>query len=360
MKKDNDIKEMFAHTAEGGISTDIEAEKIKNSVMERLNKEAGGIMQLSEAEKEVKPIYSSEFAKKSHRLPLIAATSAAAAVCLGITALSMGFLDRGKVITSAEGKNTSDNGEMTEVTVYEVQTENGADTDNTAAEETTYDYEIAKTEPGQPFTPAESEPGSEADLTYSAQQPEETESYREFLEKYRGERSPFKNTSFFLLDGTHIEIGPEGQTSLQDYGSNMQLLLSEVGGRLYYWNGREKKDITDFISANTFYVDSYENEASGLTHYILIGGDITSGLYGYAEVFPIYERDWAICFVANQEEVTPNVNMDRLEENRDKALEVVNTLAKEFIRQKTGIEEFITNGGGGAACFKEVVLPCDK
>lgn len=364
MKNDTDIKKMFDNAVESGINTDIEAGRIKNNVMERLNKQAKSSLKLSDGAETVKPLYVTESTKKLSRSPLIIAAAATAAVCLGITAVSAGLFGRGSGIAALEGENPDDDADKSITTVLETQAETKNDdrSEETKTEEPVTEVGNAETAPQQwtdPFKPAESDGEG---FTGSNDKAEENHvgSHPAYLdEKDWGERIPLKNTSFSLLDGTEVEIPLSGGTHASS-GSQYAPLLSEVNGRLYYWNGKEKKDVTDLISMNTYYVDSYENEGSGLTHYIVIGGDIASGKYGYAEVFPIYERGWAIFNVSNFGEITPNADMDQLEKDAYETLDIIQDLATEFIRQKTGYEMFLLIGSGGCGPLKNVVFPCDE
>lgn len=71
--------------------------------------------------------------------------------------------------------------------------------------------------------------------------------------------------------------------------------LYEKDKRLYYVETMEVHsrgdviDITDMISTEDYFLYSYENEDNSInpTHYILIGGDVNTGKYGYAEIFKV-------------------------------------------------------------------------
>lgn len=111
--------------------------------------------------------------------------------------------------------------------------------------------------------------------------------------KWLGEKSKFKNDNFTLMDGTSLTVTEGDIISIESRESpDASKLLSEKDGRLYYLGDDEPKDITDLISMDTPFIVTYENEGSGLTHYIAVGGDVASGKYGYAEMFMLYERKY--------------------------------------------------------------------
>lgn len=337
--KDNDIKKIFDSAIESDADTDINAEKIQNTVMERLGKQAGDNLKLSDSEKTVEPVFVTVPVKKSRKAPAIIA--AAAAVCLGITAVSTGFFGIRSNLSTLTN-DTSDTAEQTEAVQGYIAAE-------------TPDETKAADNIGEEITQSE-----ETEIEKPSENPEEIPAVSyESWEDNIGKEYPLKNNCFTLLDGTKVVVGEDIISGSLDH-EKADWLISEDNGRVYYWNGKEKKDITDFMSTETPYIDSYENEESGLTHYVVIGGDVDSGKYGYAEMFATHERSWRFYMTCNLEEFTSETD----EEQRDKdAKEVKRTvlyLVKAAIEQVSGEPYSEYGGGTGWTDFKSVSLPCDR
>ena len=119
------------------------------------------------------------------------------------------------------------------------------------------------------------------------------------FEDWLGERADLKNNTFTLKDGTKIEVKDNDKYGICSYRVSMNHLIAEKDGRLYYLGGEEPKDITDLVDENTPFVVYYENEESGLTHCIAIGGNVETGVYGYAEMFRLRERSLAFDWLMN-------------------------------------------------------------
>lgn len=110
-----------------------------------------------------------------------------------------------------------------------------------------------------------------------------------------GKKCDFANNTFTLKDGTTVEIpGGEitGVKSDFDTIPAKNRLIAEKDGRLYYQGDEQPKDITDLISMDTPFITTYENEGSGQTHYIAVGGDFSAGDYGYFEMFMLCEKKY--------------------------------------------------------------------
>lgn len=337
--KDNDIKKIFDNAIEADIDTDINSEKVQNTVMERLGKQTGDNLMLSDSEGTVKPVFVNAPAKRSRKTPVIIA--AAAAACLGITAVSTGFFGIRSNLSTLTNY-TSDTAEQTEAAQEYIAAE-------------TPDETKAVDNIGEEITQSE-----ETEIKKPLENPEEIPAVSyESWEDYIGKEYPLKNNCFTLLDGTKVVVGEDIISGSLNH-EKADWLISEDNGRVYYWNGREKKDITDLMSTETPYIDSYENEESGLTHYVVIGGDVASGKYGYAEIFATHERSWQLYMTCNSEEFTSETD----EEQRDKdAKEVKRTvlyLVKAAIEQVSGEPYFECGGGTGWTDFKSVTLPCDR
>lgn len=341
--KDNDIKKMFDNAIESDADTDINMEKIQNTVMERLGKRAEDNLKLSESGETVEPIFVTAPAKKFRKAPVFIA--AAAAACLGITAVSTGFFGIHSNLSALPG-DTSDTAEQTVLSEPEAVTE--AIQEYTATEAP--DETEAADNIGETITQSE-------DAEIEVKEPEETPAVSyESIEEWIGEAYPLKNNSFILLDGTKIVVEEDRVSGYHD-SATANSLLSENNGRVYYWNGKEKKDITDLMSTETPYIDSYENEESGLTHYIVIGGDVASGKYGYAELFATHEREWHFTSVRNRMEFASETEDQQWDHEM---LNMFSNLVGTAIKQISGEQVFKFGGGGGYKDFKSVTLPCDR
>lgn len=110
-----------------------------------------------------------------------------------------------------------------------------------------------------------------------------------------GKKCDFANNTFTLKDGTTVEI-PVGEIigvkSDFDTIPAKNRLIAEKDGRLYYQGDEHPMDITDLISMDTPFIIPYENKGSGQTHYIAVGGDFSTGDYGYFEMFMLCEKEY--------------------------------------------------------------------
>lgn len=347
--KDNDIKKMFENAVESDTDINISTAKIQNTVMERLGKQAKGNLKLSVSEETVEPVFVTPPAKSFRKAP---AFIAAAAACLGFTAVSTGFFGLSSTSSTLTG-GTSNTLEQTESSVSETKeeyiyvkipersetSETAEHTETAAATEAAENVETA--------VPVQSETAEIEDKN-----PEETPAigYENTTEEWIGKAYPLNNNTFTLLDGTNITVEGDKVSGTQDR-IKMNLLLTEKDGRLYYGNGKDKKDITDLISTEVPYIDSYKNQESGLTHYIVVGGDVASGKYGYAEVFATYERSWHCSYVLNRMEYASGTENDLLDHE---VADMMQNLVDNAVKQISGDQFFKLGGGGGCEDFRSV------
>ena len=331
--RDNDIRKIFDSAMEENTNTEINAEKIQDTVMERLGKRQGSNISFYEAEdmeNRVEPIYVTSPAKRSHKWAA-AAVSAAAAACLAITAVSTNFFGIGNNLTAMTGDeaDTSDQSDIPETEgESETQEETEAETDTPEAAEkpdekseaTTYDLVFIQDPPEVPY-------GS--------------------MEEYMGNRLSVKNSNFTFLDGLEIRITDE-TVGTSDDTSKRNWLLSEEEGRVYFWNGKEKKDVTDLITIESPYVETYVNEGSGLTHYIIIGGDVGAGKYGYAEGFATYDsnRIWLFDTVCSR--------------NTEEVKKIMRYVIQVAIKNETGEQHLSMTNSFTGVDFKSNILVCDR
>lgn len=112
---------------------------------------------------------------------------------------------------------------------------------------------------------------------------------------------------FYLLDGTLFQYfdNYNGDTAVDCNYSAAVPILSEENGRLYFVkNAGEvargiadtpiKEDITNEISSGDCWIYAYDNPNNNVyqRHYIIVSGDISEGLYEYAEWFKVNEEEW--------------------------------------------------------------------
>lgn len=346
--KDNDIKKIIDSAIESDAHTDIDTEKIQNTVMERLEKQAGDNFKLSDSEKAVEPVFVTAPVKKSRKIPAVIA--AAAAVCLGITAVSTGFFGIRSNLSTLTN-DISDTAKQTDLSESETA-------EAYIAEKTPDESETAKATEAIDNIQEASVQSEDAEI--KDKNPEETPAVSyESWEDHIGKKYPLKNNCFTLLDGTEVVVEEDIISNFLNQ-EKADWLISEDKGRVYYWNGREKKDITDLMSTETPYIDSYENEESGLTHYIVIGGDVASGKYGYAEIFATHERSWHFEMVCNREELTSETDEEQRDKDEKEVKRTVLYLVKAAVEQVSGESIFEYGGGTGWTDLKSVTLPCDR
>ena len=339
--RDNDIRKIFDSAMEENTDTEINAEKIQDTIMERLGKRQGANISFYEAEdmeNRVEPIYVTSPAKRSHKWAA-AAVSAAAAACLAVTAVSTNFFGIGGNLTVMTDDIT-DTSELTDIPETETAGETDAETGSPECTETekaevTYDLEFIPTPPEVPY---------------------------ESWEDYAGNKLPLKNSSFAFLDGLGITIADDA-TTITDDETKRNWLLSEKDGRVYFWNGKEKKDVTELITVEAPYIESYVNEGSGLTHYLILGGDVAAGKYGYAEGFATHDsnRIWEFQMVYNCVERDDDKDNEDSENSRNSEVEnILWYMINTAIRDVTGEEHTRIPCHVNGLDFSTVTLVCDR
>lgn len=317
MKKDNDIREMFNSAIQSDADANVRSDKIKNSVMERLGKQARNNLKLSESGETVEPVFVTASPRKSRKAPAIIA--AATAACLGVVTFNTGFFGLaggGLVPLSSNPESAQEEATNTEETTV---------TEETTAldfETQTQPYENVLTSDIEDKDPLQYEDGEEA--------------------------APIllKSDKFTLLDGTKITIENNNIISDTDMGEAIWLLTGD-GGRVYFYgNGGKEEDITDIISTGEPYVTSYENDKSGATHYIAAGGNPAARSYGYAEIFKVREGEWHYQLVHT---TTPD----------PMSKEKPDWLQKAFKELTKDSEECVFRGGAQYVDLDNVLSPTD-
>ena len=237
-----DIKKIF-YTCAKSSEININSEEIKSAVMEKIgmsNKEK--FYTTHEEEEAVEPTFVTAPKKsKSITAIKIAAVGAAAAACFGVTALCMGMFGEGGILSALPHSNAENN--------KNVPTETATVTDVPGGQNVNSEI-----------------PGEDNGM------------------------------QFVFLDGVCFMYNPSDKNPYQFSGTDMEKtipFLYEKNGRLYIVmtkDGEERtEDITDKITSDDFYLYTYNNPADSVnpTHYVIIGGDVSAGDYGYMEIFKI-------------------------------------------------------------------------
>lgn len=164
--RDNDIRKIFDSAAEENTNSEIDAEKIQDTVMERLGKRQSGNISFYESEdteKRIEPVFVTAPAKKSHKWAVM--VSAAAAVCLAVTAVSTNFFGIGGNLAAMTG-DVTDTSEQTDLPETETAGETDAETSSSEYTETekaevTYDLQFVPNPPDVPYGSMEEYTGNE-------------------------------------------------------------------------------------------------------------------------------------------------------------------------------------------------------
>ncbi|MCM1299793.1 MAG: hypothetical protein NC203_10510 [Firmicutes bacterium] len=106
-------------------------------------------------------------------------------------------------------------------------------------------------------------------------------------------------TLLTLVNGVQAEYCPEGIEFYNHFDSKDYIgFVDEKDGRLIY-DGRAQIDITDSVSLEQCYIDYYYHIDTGLSEFVLIGGDPSTRDIGYAIIFKTDDEDaWGMFAVA--------------------------------------------------------------
>lgn len=86
-----------------------------------------------------------------------------------------------------------------------------------------------------------------------------------------------------LLDGTVVKYHNEDTDFTSGDDSNSPIIKER--DRLYFSENGKKRDITDQMSADEYFCFSYVHPHTGLTHYLIAGGNLKAKFFGYIELF---------------------------------------------------------------------------
>ena len=238
--REKDIKKIFDNcygSSEKAGKAEVSSERVKAAVMEKIGMSAAESFYTDSQEEElIKPVFAVVPKKKSSSAALKIAAWVGAAACLGAVVLSMGLFGENGLKTLLQ--------------------QNGGDNNNAPA--------VSNTTSGQHIN----------------------------MELF-GED---KNLSLLLMDGMYFIYTVDEEFSY-DHSKIDQYdvvpFLYEKDGRLYFDPTDDGKvaaeDITGKINKTDFYLYTYDNPHNPVdpTHYLLMGGDVSEGKYGYMEIFKV-------------------------------------------------------------------------
>lgn len=279
--KDN-IKNIFDNAIESD-DTNISAEKIQNTVIERLGKQASENLKLSDAEETVEPVFVTTPQKKGKFTALKIAAGAAAA-CLGVVVIG-NAVNRSNNGLYTFSENVTETKEYTAEVIKEVTDE----AVNAVTEES-----VTQEAPEETAEETKSEYQQNIESTVSEKAPEDipivdcVPNMSDYSYSMHLVENPI--VEFRLLDGSLIQYSNEKGVSHHG-NENPNYLLSYKDCRLYYTGNGQNKDITDLISNGNYFQDYYINSVTGFKHYIIVSGDLDKKDFGYIDLFKINEED---------------------------------------------------------------------
>lgn len=241
--REKDIKKIFdtyCGSSEKAGKAEVSSERVKASVMEKIGMSAAESFYTDSQEEEpVKPVFVTVTKKKRNGAAIKIAAWAGAAACLGAVVLSMGLF-------GVNGLKTL---------LLQNSADKNVPAETAAATQISDGQNIGWGIPGE---------GESMELVF--------------------------------LDGVRLMYD---DASYPPYGfsaadrKKIIPFLYEKDDRLYFVTtkrGQEvKEDITDKISSDDFYLFTYNNpdNIANPTHFVIIGGDVSSGEYGYIEIYRI-------------------------------------------------------------------------
>ncbi len=239
--REKDIKKIFdtyCGSGEKSGKAEVSSERVKASVMEKIGMSAAESFYTDSQEKEpIKPVFAAVPKKKRNGAALKIAAWIGAAACIGAVVMSMGLFG---------GNGLS----------FILQNNTMPTASDTAASGQYVNMEL-------------------------------------FIKD--------KNMSLFLMDGMHFTytVGNENDNEAFRYDHskieqyNVVPFLYLKDGILYFDPTDDNKvhpeDITGKINKNDFYLYTYSNSDNPVdsTHYLLMGGDVREGKFGYMEIFKV-------------------------------------------------------------------------
>lgn len=243
--REKDIKKIFDTCYGSGEKTgkaNVDSERVKTAVMEKIGMSAAERFYADdEGEEVVKPVFvAAPNKKRSGAAVKIAAVGAAA--CIGVGVLCTGMFGKGGIHSDLPQNNAENNKNVPEETVIATDVSDGQNVNSGV-------------------------PGED------------------------------KSMELVFLDGVHFMYDVDASDPPYGFSATdsekIIRFLYEKDDRLYVAitkDGQEiTEDITDKISSDDFYLFAYNNpdNTADQTHYVIIGGDVSTGNYGYVEIYKI-------------------------------------------------------------------------
>ena len=260
--RNNDIKKLI-NLASDSEEYNVDSEDIKKELMEKISKN-GITREYSESET-VNPIFVTAV-PKAKKYYFAKITAGAVAACLGIGIIGTAAYYNSGRLPTIDSDNAADTAQYTEDNTQALQTALAAFTQNTDPVQTAVTTRVENK-----GTPTIEEIQISSDNPYIQHHLPNSS-----LDK------PF-DCATYLLDGTLVRHNSE--TGEMDFSTNVYTPITKENGRLYFTGDGKKRDITDRISSDDYFVVSYVNPITGLTHYFIVGGDLQAQYYGYIELF---------------------------------------------------------------------------
>ena len=246
---EKDIKKIFDTCYGDGKEVgkgEVDAERVKASVMEKIGMSAAESFYTDSKEAEhVKPVYAVSPEKKRNDAGLRIAAWAGAAACIGAAVLTVG-------IFGGNGLNA--------------------------------------------FLPQNNDNSNSPDETF-----EDSFAVTEISGMHNTGSGTHKSMEFVFLNGVHFmydtDDNPVGGFSVRHEDEKTHFLY-EKEGRLYVmlevYGEKRTEDITDLIDSGNFYFFSYSNanNTAYQTHYVIVGGNVGKGDYGYVEYYKVDNDQW--------------------------------------------------------------------
>lgn len=277
----------------------VDSEKVKAAVMEKIGISAAeGFYTDDAGDEAVKPVFvAAPNKKRSGAAVKIAAAGAAA--CIGVGVLCTGMFGKGGIHSDLPQNNADNNKNVPKETFFATDVSDGQNV-------------------------------------------------------HSGVPGVDKSMELVFLDGIHFMYDADASDppygfSAADREKNIPFLY-EKDDRLYVAitkDGQEiTEDITDKISSDDFYLFAYNNpdNTADQTHYVIIGGDVSTGNYGYVEIYKIKNSTNFWGWEANFSDSAPNFHAFYDSENSGKQW-IANGVKE--IAENYGVAADVIGGGIG-------------
>ncbi|MDE7280827.1 MAG: hypothetical protein K2N36_03690, partial [Ruminiclostridium sp.] len=247
--REKDIKKIFDACYGSGKKAEkaeVDPERVKASVMEKTGLRAAEGFYTDKGEEPVKPVYAVTPEKKKSCAALRIAAWAGAAACIGAVVLTIGLFGGNGLNAFLPQNNDNSNSPDETFAVTEISGMHNTGSDNSGT--------------------------------------------RKSMELV------FLNGVHFMYDTNNYP--PYGYSARHE--EEKTRFLYEKDGRLYVmlevYGYKRTEDITDLIDSGNFYFFSYSNpdNTAYQTHYVIIGGNVGKGDYGYVEFYKVDNDLWGL------------------------------------------------------------------